>query len=51
MLSVNVLKLTALASGICVSVIYQFMNLHHNMRLMTSDDGSSHSAESDIIYE
>ena len=49
--SADVLKLAALASDIYVSVIYQFMNVHHNMRLTISDGGGSHSAESDMVYK
>ena len=54
MLSVNVLKLAILTSSICVSIIYQFMNVHHNIKLIKfiiSDDGSNYSAESDEIYK
>ena len=47
----DVLELAALAPGTCVSVICQFMNVHHNMRLTTSDGGGGHSAESDVVYE
>ena len=51
MSSVNVLKLAALASDIYVSVICQFMNIHHNMRFIISDGSGGHSAESDMVYE
>ena len=51
MLSADVLEFATLASDIYVSVIYQFMNVHHNIKLIISDDSGSHSAESDVVYE
>ena len=47
----NVLKLTVLISDICVSVICQFMNVHHNIKFMISDDDGGHSVKSDVMYE
>ena len=54
MLSVNILKLAALTFNIYVSVICQFINVHHNIRFIRfiiSDDNGSHFVKSDKMYE
>ena len=50
-LSANVLKFAVLTFNICVSVIYQFINVHYNMKFMTSDNSSSYSAKFNIMYK
>ena len=50
-LSENVLKLAALIFDICVSIICQFMNVYHNIKLITSDDDDNHFVKSDIMYK